>query len=76
VYYPGLVTHSDHEIARQLVHERFGGMLAFELAGDDMAVRRFLDALELPTIAVSLGDVTTLIWPLAGSNIVRLSVGL
>ena len=53
-----------------------GGMLAFALAGDDGATGRFLGALDLPTIAVSLGDTATLIWPLAGSNLIRVSVGL
>ena len=51
-------------------------MLAFELAGGEAAVGPFLDGLQLPTIAVSLGDVSTLIWPLAGSGVFRLSVGL
>ncbi|MGH2617083.1 MAG: trans-sulfuration enzyme family protein [Thermomicrobiales bacterium] len=76
VYYPGLPTHPRHEIARRLVGDRCGGMLAFALAGGEAAVGRFLDALTIPTIAVSLGDCATLIWPLAGTNVLRLSVGL
>jgi cystathionine beta-lyase/cystathionine gamma-synthase len=76
VHYPGLPTHPGHEIARRLVGERMGGMLAFELAGGEAAVGPFLDALTLPTIAVSLGDSSTLIWPLAGRARLRLSVGL
>jgi cystathionine beta-lyase/cystathionine gamma-synthase len=51
-------------------------MLAVELAGGEAVVGSFLNALELPTIAVSLGDVSTLIWPIAGSGLVRISVGL
>jgi methionine-gamma-lyase len=76
VHYPGLATHPRHEIACQLVGDRYGGMLAFELVGGEEAVGPFLDALELPTIAVSLGDVSTLIWPIAGRGVLRLSVGL
>ncbi len=76
VHYPGLTTHPRHDIARRLVGDRFGGMLAFELAGDEVNVGRFLDALTIPTIAVSLGDCATLIWPLAGTNALRLSTGL
>jgi cystathionine beta-lyase/cystathionine gamma-synthase len=76
VHYPGLPSHPQHAIARRLVGDRFGGMLAFDLAGGEPAVGPFLDALRLPTIAVSLGDVGTLIWPLAGSGTLRLSVGL
>jgi cystathionine beta-lyase/cystathionine gamma-synthase len=76
VHYPGLPSHPGHEIAQRLVGDRFGGMLAFELTGGEPAVGPFLDALTLPTIAVSLGDTSTLIWPLAGTGRLRLSVGL
>ncbi|MBA3450661.1 MAG: PLP-dependent transferase [Chloroflexia bacterium] len=76
VHYPGLSSHPGHEIARHLVGDRFGGMLAVQLAGGEAAVGPFLNALELSTIAVSLGDVSTLIWPLPGSGLLRLSVGL
>lgn len=76
VHYPGLTTHPGHAIARQLVDDHFGGMLAFELAAGASVVGPFLNALQLPTIAVSLGDVSTLIWPLAGTGALRLSVGL
>ena len=76
VHYPGLTSHPGHAIASTLVGRHFGGMLSFELAGGEAAVGPFLNALELPTIAVSLGDVSTLIWPLPGSGLLRLSVGL
>jgi methionine-gamma-lyase len=76
LHYPGLPAHLGHSIARQLVGDRFGGMLTFELDGGEAALRPFLNRLELATIAVSLGDVSTLIWPIAGSGMLRLSVGL
>lgn len=76
VHYPGLPSHPQHEIAGRLVNGHFGGMLTFALAGGDATISRFLGALKLPKIAVSLGDTATLIWPLAGSNLIRLSVGL
>jgi cystathionine beta-lyase/cystathionine gamma-synthase len=75
VHYPGLPSHPGHAIAQHLVGDQFGGMLAVELAGGEAAVGPFLNALELPTIAVSLGDVSTLIWPIPG-GVLRLSVGL
>lgn len=75
VHYPGLPSHPHHATARNLVDDQFGGMLAFELAGGGSAVGPFLDALTLPTIAVSLGDVGSLIWPLSGGEL-RVSVGL
>ena len=76
VHYPGLGSHPQHEVARNLVGDRFGGMLSFSMRGGDAAIRQLLGALEIPTIAVSLGDTATLIWPLVGSNLVRVSVGL
>ncbi|HEV2108801.1 MAG TPA: aminotransferase class I/II-fold pyridoxal phosphate-dependent enzyme [Thermomicrobiales bacterium] len=77
VSYPGLPDHPQHAIAQRLVEDRgYGGMLSFSLAGGDDASRGFLNALELPTIAVSLGDVGTLIWPFRHSEVIRLSVGI
>ena len=75
VHYPGLASHPHHQVAKRQVGTRFGGMLSFEIRGDG-AISRFLGALKLPTIAVSLGDTATLIWPMAGSKLIRLSVGL
>lgn len=60
VYYPGLRTHPQHELAKRQMRG-FGGMIAFELKGGREAGRLFLNHLELMTIAVSLGDVDTLI---------------
>ena len=51
-------------------------MIAFTLAGGCEAVAPFLDALELCTIAVSLGDSSTLVWPWPGGNLIRISTGL
>ena len=39
----------------------FGGMVSFEVKGGKEAGMRFVNALELCTIAVSLGDAETLI---------------
>lgn len=76
VHYPGLVDHPQHDLARRLVGDRFGGMLAFSLHGGAASAGRLLNELDLATIAVSLGDPATLAWPLAGSGLIRLSVGL
>jgi cystathionine gamma-synthase len=60
VHYPGLPGHPGHEIAcRQ--QSGFGGMLSFELAGGEPAVRAFLDGLELFFLAESLGGVESLV---------------
>lgn len=59
VHYPGLPSHPQHELAeRQMAG--FGGMVAFEVDGLE-AARRMLDRLELCRLAVSLGDVATLV---------------
>jgi cystathionine beta-lyase/cystathionine gamma-synthase len=59
VYYPGLPTHPQHELAKRQMRG-FGGMLAFELGSLDHA-RRLLNAVRLHALAESLGGVETLI---------------
>jgi cystathionine gamma-synthase len=56
--------------------DRFGGMLSFTLRGGEPARAAFVNALELAAIAVSLGDCSTLVWPWATSDLIRLSVGV
>lgn len=60
VYYPGLPIHPQHDLAKKQM-TNFGGMVSFDLKADQNQIRRFLDALELCTLAVSLGDCDTLI---------------
>jgi cystathionine beta-lyase/cystathionine gamma-synthase len=59
VYYPGLPTHPQHELARKQMNG-FGGMLAFDL-GSLEGARRLLNAVRLHALAESLGGVETLI---------------
>jgi cystathionine beta-lyase/cystathionine gamma-synthase len=59
VYYPGLPTHPQYDLARRQMRG-FGGMLAFEL-GSLEAARRLLNAVRLHALAESLGGVETLI---------------
>jgi len=59
VYYPGLCTHPQHELARRQMNG-FGGMLAFDV-GSLEAARRVLNAVQLHALAESLGGVETLI---------------
>ena len=51
-------------------------MIAFALAAGRDAFGPFLDALKLCTIAVSLGDSSTLVWPWHCGNLIRVSTGL
>jgi methionine-gamma-lyase len=59
VCYPGLPSCTQHDLAKQQMR-RFGGMIAFELSGGMEAGIRFMDALQLVTRAVSLGDAESL----------------
>jgi cystathionine gamma-synthase len=60
VWYPGLASHPDHAVAiRQM--SGFGGVVTFEVRGDLAATSRFIDALQIPIIAPSLGGVETLV---------------
>jgi len=60
VYYPGLTSHPDHSLARVQMSD-YGGMVAFELKGGIEAGRRMMDRVRVATLAVSLGNVDTLI---------------
>ncbi|WP_421507820.1 cystathionine gamma-synthase [Erwinia rhapontici] len=60
LYHPSLPENAGHQFAvRQ--QKGFGAMLSFELNGDEATLRRFLKALELFTLAESLGGVESLI---------------
>jgi methionine-gamma-lyase len=59
VHYPGLPSHPDYALAcRQMAG--FGGMLAFDVGGVEEG-RRLVNTVRLCSLAVSLGDVSTLI---------------
>jgi cystathionine gamma-synthase len=59
-WYPGLDSHPDYEVARQQM-SGFGGVVSFEIDGTIEDVGRFIDALQIPTIAPSLGGVESLV---------------
>jgi cystathionine beta-lyase/cystathionine gamma-synthase len=60
VYYPGLASHPQHEVARRQLAVP-GGMLAFELAGGREAGRAFIDSLAIPERTASLGSIQTIV---------------
>ena len=60
IYYPGLESHPNHEVAKKQMKD-FGGMISFEVVGGKAAGQKLCDSLELCTLAVSLGDAETLI---------------
>ncbi|MEW9699203.1 PLP-dependent aspartate aminotransferase family protein [Paenibacillus sp. SI8] len=59
VYFPGLTSHPDHEIAT-LQMKGFGGVVTFEV-GTLKQARDLVDAMTIPKIASSLGGVESLI---------------
>jgi methionine-gamma-lyase len=60
VYYPGLSFDPGHTVARKQM-SNFGGMLGFDVKGGKDAGKILMNAVKLCTLAVSLGDVDTLI---------------
>ncbi|MDT7808300.1 MAG: cystathionine gamma-lyase [Acidobacteriota bacterium] len=60
VYYPGLESHPQHELARTQM-SGFTGMLSAELRGGFETAERFISSLKLATNAASLGGHETLI---------------
>jgi methionine-gamma-lyase len=60
VYYPGLLSHAGHDIAKKQMNG-FGGIIAFDVKGGLEAGKKLLNSLELCALAVSLGDTETLI---------------
>ncbi|MDE0553161.1 MAG: aminotransferase class I/II-fold pyridoxal phosphate-dependent enzyme [Candidatus Poribacteria bacterium] len=60
VRYPGLLSHPQHELAKCQMGA-FGGMITMALKGGHAAGESLVDRLQLCALAVSLGDVRTLI---------------
>ncbi len=67
VYYPGLDSYPQHELAKRLMHDNYGGIMSFELKDEINgmdgfeACKKVVNALKIASIAVSLGDPGTLI---------------
>ncbi len=60
VYYPGLESHAQHELAKQQ-QSGFGGLLSFELKGGKKAGWKLIDATQFISITANLGDTKTTI---------------
>ena len=60
VNYTGLASHPDHAIAKKQMKQH-APLISFELKGGIEAGKKFIDALEVCTRAVSLGTVDTLV---------------
>lgn len=76
VKYPGLESHSQHELAKRLLPDGCGGILSFRVKGGADEMNRFANSHELFGRGVSLGDVFTLVYPQPWrDNLIRISVG-
>src|SRR5215210_7352171 len=72
VFYPGLESHPQHELAKKQMRG-FGGMLSFSLVGGYEAVRTFLPRLQFAHRAANLGAVETTVGPPATTSHVESS---
>ncbi|MEQ1922032.1 MAG: PLP-dependent aspartate aminotransferase family protein [Pyrinomonadaceae bacterium] len=60
VYYPGLESHQNHEIAKRQMPGGYGGMIGLDL-GTVEAGKTFANSVRLCTLATSLGGVETIL---------------
>lgn len=84
VYYPGLSSHANHDIAKKQMGD-FGAMLSFNIKGSESDALAFTGKVKLFTAATSLGGVESLIEhrksiegpnSISPPNLLRISVGL
>lgn len=60
VYYPGLPTHPQYELAKKQMRN-FGGMVSFEIKGNRKDAEKLVTSTKIFTLAESLGGVESLI---------------
>ncbi|MEO6486506.1 MAG: O-acetylhomoserine aminocarboxypropyltransferase/cysteine synthase [Thermoanaerobaculia bacterium] len=61
VSYPGLEDHPYHKAAKKYLHNGFGGVLAFGIAGGAEAGRNFINNVQLASHLANVGDAKTLV---------------
>ena len=61
VYYPGLKSHKNHEVAKKQMNGKYSGLMSVVLKGGYDAALTLANSLKLFALAVSLGDAETLI---------------
>jgi len=59
VFYPGLKSHPQHDLARNQM-SGFGGMVSFYIKNGEPEARQFLEKIRIFTLAESLGGVESL----------------
>jgi len=73
VWYPGLASHKQHELATTQM-SGFGGIVSFEVKGGKDAAWKLVDATQLLSITANLGDAKTTITHPATTTHGRLTV--
>lgn len=85
VFYPGLATHPNHEVAKKQMRGIYGGMLSVLVKGGKNEAMKFANGLSIFKHATSLGGVESLIEhrqsveganPKSPENLLRLSIGI
>jgi methionine-gamma-lyase len=61
VYYPGLPSMQDHDLAKSQMQNGYSGLISFTVNGSGNNALAFLNALTLPIIAASFGTTDTLV---------------
>ena len=72
VHYPGLVSHSQHELAKQQ-QTHFGAVVSFEVTGGQEHAWKLIDSTKMLSITANLGDVKSTITHPATTTHGRLS---
>ena len=72
VFYPGLSTHPQYELAKKQLNG-FGGMLSFKVKGGLEEGVKVMDAVKIANFTTSLGEIDTLIIRPASTSHVSLS---
>ena len=85
VFYPGLVSHKNHNVAKMQMCEGFGSIISVLIRADEQKVLQIASCFKLIKHATSLGGVETLIeqrrsvegeHPISPANLLRISVGI
>ncbi len=85
VFYPGLLTHQNHEIAKQQMKNGFGSIVSILVKGGKAEAMQFAGNLSIFKHATSLGGVESLVehrrsvegdHPVSPDNLIRISIGI
>ena len=85
IFYPGLLSHPNHELAKQQMTNGFGSIISVLVKGGKREALRFAGGLNIFKHATSLGGVESLVehrrsaegdHPVSPENLIRISIGI